>query len=165
MSEITAVNGSSHRESDPANTYPRSSDWIYFRPISGGKSIAFGNYGPAWRLHRKLFTGALRQYLSDIPLIESRVCTQCENLLLYLEEQEERPFDPSDILARSVANVICGIAFGEGFDTTNPDMKQLLEINQRLLECDDYKVSASLDFFSFAEYLPSSRRIIAANER
>ena len=146
-------------------THFRSSDWIYFRPISGGKDIALGNYGPAWRLHRKLFTVALRQYLSDIPLIESRVCTQCENLLLYLEEQKERPFDPSDILARSVANVICGITFGEGSDTTNPDMKHLLEMNQQLFEGDDFKFSASLDFFSFAEYFPSSRRMMAANER
>ncbi|PFX14977.1 Steroid 17-alpha-hydroxylase/17,20 lyase [Stylophora pistillata] len=31
----------------------------------GGKDIAFGNYGPAWRYHRKLLITAIRQHMSD----------------------------------------------------------------------------------------------------
>ena len=87
--------------------------------------------GHTWKFHRKLFTTALRQYLSDIPLIESRVSTQAKKLVQFTEEQDGKPFDPADCLIRSVADVISGITFGEGYDTTNPDLKKALETANR----------------------------------
>lgn len=87
----------------------------------------FGNYGPAWKCHRKLFTKALRQYLTDIPLIERRVKAQAEKLVRFMEGQGGKPFDPEECLKRAVADVIWGIAFGEGFDTTNQDLKKTFE--------------------------------------
>ena len=123
--------------------------------ISGGKDIAVGNYGPAWKLHRKLFTSALRQYLSDVALIESRVCEQIHKLLNHFEKQKHDAFDPAVILAQSVANVICGVTFGEGCDTTNPDMNELLDLNQQIMSgSSDILTVAVLDFFPLVEYLP-----------
>ena len=71
----------------------------------------FGS-GPAWKFHRKLFTTVLRQYLSDIPLIESRVSTQAKTLVQFKEEQNGKPFNPADCLMQHVADVICGITLG-----------------------------------------------------
>ena len=123
--------------------------------ITGGKDIALGNYGPAWKLHRKLFTTALRQYLSDIPLIESRVSTQAEKLVQFMEEQHGKPFDPADCLMRGVADVICGITFGEGYDTTNPHLDRLLQINAKFVAAtDEAQLITILDFFPLAQYLP-----------
>ena len=123
--------------------------------VTGGKNIIFGNYGPAWKIHRKLFTTALRQYLSDIPLIESRVSTQAEKLVQFMEEQDGKPFDPADCLMRGVADVICGITFGEGYDTTNPHLDRLLQINAEFAAAtDEVQLITILDFFSFAQYLP-----------
>ena len=123
--------------------------------ITGGKDIVFGNYGPAWKFYRKLFTTALRQYLSDIPLIGRRVSTQTEKLVQFLEEQEGKPFDPSDCLQRAVADVICGITFGEGYDTTNPGLNKLLKLNVDLVAgTDDAQLATILDFFPLAKYLP-----------
>ena len=121
----------------------------------GGKDIAFGNYGPAWKIHRKLFTTALRQYLSDIPLIESRISTQVEKLVKFMEEQDGKPFDPANILARGVADVICGVTFGEGYDATNPNLNRLLQINVDVNQnSDDAQLVQMLDFFPLARYLP-----------
>ncbi|KAJ7369554.1 hypothetical protein OS493_038133 [Desmophyllum pertusum] len=121
----------------------------------GGKDIAFGNYGPAWKFHRKLFTTALRQYLSDIPLIEGRVSTQAEKLVRFMEEQDGKPFDPGDCLQRSVADVICGITFGEGYDTTNPDLNKLLKLNVDVVaDTATAQLVTILDFFPLAKYLP-----------
>ena len=115
----------------------------------------FGNYGPAWKFHRKLFTTALRQYLSNIPLIERRVSTQAEKLVQFMEEQDGKPFDPADCLQRAVADVICGITFGEGYDTTNPDLNKLLKLNVDLVaSTDDAQLLTILDFFPLAKYLP-----------
>ena len=55
--------------------------------------------------------------------------TRAEKLLQFTGEQDEKPFDPANILTRSVANVICEIIFGEGSDTTNPDLDRLLQLN------------------------------------
>ncbi|KAL9969531.1 hypothetical protein ACROYT_G021755 [Oculina patagonica] len=121
----------------------------------GGKNIIFGNYGPAWKFHRKLFTTALRQYLSDIPLIESRVTTQAEKLVRFMEEQDGKPFDPADCLQRGVADVICGITFGEGYDTTNPDLNKLLKLNVDVVaDADNAQLVTILDFFPLAKWLP-----------
>ncbi|KAL9969843.1 hypothetical protein ACROYT_G022110 [Oculina patagonica] len=121
----------------------------------GGKDIIFGNYGPEWKLQRKLFTSALRQYLSDIPLIESRVSAQAEKLVQFMEDQAGKPFDPADSLMRAVANVICGISFGEGEDTTNPDLDRLLKLNADVIaNAADNQLLTILDFFPWAHYLP-----------
>ena len=115
----------------------------------------FGNYGPAWKCHRKLFTRALRQYLSDIPLIERRVTAQAKKLIKFMEEQGGKPFDPAECLRGAVADVICGIAFGEDYDTTNPDLKRLLKLNTDFIaNTDDTQLVAFLDFFPFGNCLP-----------
>lgn len=97
----------------------------------------------------------MRQYLLDVPLIEKRVSTQAETLVQFMEEQDGKPFNPSDCLMRSVANVICGITFGEGEDTTNPDLARLLKLNAEMIaNADDTQLVTILDFFPLAHYLP-----------
>ena len=124
-------------------------------PFVGGKDIILGNYGPAWKFHRKLLVTALRQYVSDIPLIERRISDQCQTLLKHFESQEGNPIDPSDILARIVANVICQITFGKEYDTTHPDMERLLAVNQAVMSnLVDAQIIQILEFFPFTEYLP-----------
>ena len=117
--------------------------------------MVLGNYGPAWKYHRKLFTTALRQYLSDIGLVETRVSIQAEKLVHFMEGQDGKPFDPATCLQRAVADVICGVTFGEGYDTTNPDVNNLLKLNVELVaNTDDSQLVGVLDFFPFAKYLP-----------
>ena len=114
----------------------------------------FGTGAP-WKFHRKLFTTALRQYLSDIPLIESRVSTQAEKLVRFMEEQGGNPFNPADCLMRGVADVICGITFGEGYDTTNPRLNKLLQFNIAISEnADDALFVQVLDFLPLVRHLP-----------
>ena len=81
---------------------------------------------PAGGFIEKLLTAALRQYLLDIPLIEKRVTAKAEKMVLFMEIQDGKPFDPADCLLRSVANVICGMTFKEGSDTSNPDINKTL---------------------------------------
>ncbi|KAL9969844.1 hypothetical protein ACROYT_G022112 [Oculina patagonica] len=133
----------------------RPQTYAFYTQSLGGKSIILGNYGPEWKFQRKLFTAALRQYLSDIPLIESRVSAQAKKLVQFMEDQAGKPFDPADSLMRAVANVICGISFGEGEDTTNPDLDRLLKLNADFIaNADDTQLLAILDFFPWAHYLP-----------
>ena len=72
-----------------------------------------------------------------------------------MEEQDGKPFDPADILMRSVANVICGIIFDEGSDTTNPDLDRLFKLNSDFIaNAADLQLVTMLDFIPWAHYLP-----------
>ena len=114
-----------------------------------------GNCGPAWKFCRELFTIALHQYLSDFPLMESRVSTQAEKLVEFMEEQGGEPFDPADCLIRAAADLICGITFKDGSDTTNPVLKKLLELNMDFMaNTDDGQLIVMLDYFPLVHYLP-----------
>lgn len=73
----------------------------------------------------------------------------------FIEEQNGKPFDPADCLQRSVADVICGITFGEGYDTTNPDLNKLLQLNIDVIsDSSTGQLVTVLDFFPLAKYLP-----------
>ena len=123
--------------------------------ISGGKDIVFGNYGPAWRFHRKLFMTAVRQYLSDQEMVEERISEQAKRLMQYFEDQNGKDFDPAQILMESVANVICRITFGKQFDSSHPDFNELLRLNNEAVT--DTSMNAQefvLDFFPIAKYFP-----------
>ena len=72
-----------------------------------------------------------------------------------MEDQDEKPFDPADCLMRGVADVICGITFKEGSDTTNPDLDKLLKLNAgAIANADDFQLVTILDFLPWAHYLP-----------
>ena len=114
-----------------------------------------GNYGPAWRFHRKLFMTAVRQYLSDQKLVEDRISEQAMSLMQYFEDQNGNDFDPGKIFMESVANVICRITFGKHFDSSHPDFEELLKLNNEAFT--DIEASNQifvLDFFPIAKYLP-----------
>ena len=73
----------------------------------------------------------------------------------FMEEKNGKPFDPADILQRAVADVICGITFGEGYDTTNPDLNKLLKLNVDFVaNTDDAQLVTVLDYFPLSKYLP-----------
>ena len=106
-----------------------------------------------------MFITAVRQYVSDSPLIESRVSPQAEKLIHFMEQQNGAPFDPADCLQRIVADVICGIIFQDGLNTKNPDMDKLLKLNVKFAEsADAVKMAFILDFFRGARHLPVKAR-------
>jgi len=121
----------------------------------GGKNIAFGNYGPGWRFHRKLFVAAVRKYISDQQLVEERISEQARRLMQYFEAQQGNDFDPSQILMESVANVICRVTFGKHFDSSHPDFQELLQLtNQSFTDTEMNAQEFVLDFFPIAKYFP-----------
>ena len=143
---------------DINNTYSgNSSNLVYPFYILGGKDIAFANYGPGWKFHRKLFMTAVRKYLSDQQVVEERISEQAEKLLQYFEDQNGDDFNPTQILMESVANVICRVTFGKHFDSSHPDFQELLQLNNEAFT--DIELSTQvflLDFFPVAKFFPFS---------
>lgn len=98
---------------------------------------------------------SLRQCLSDAPQMQRRVGKQANKLLAFLKEQNGQSFEPAHVLAHRVASIICGVAFGEDYDTSNVDMNQILVLhNEALKDGTDIQVLSVFDLFPFVEYLP-----------
>ena len=58
-------------------------------------------------------------------------------------------------MRQGVADIICGITFGKGRDTSSPDVNKLLKLfSKYVANADDNNVVAILDFFPLARYQP-----------
>ena len=57
--------------------------------LAGGKDIIFGDDNLPWKYHRRI-----RQYVSNIPLIEERLSKSTRKLLNLFENEKGEAFDP-----------------------------------------------------------------------
>ena len=124
-------------------------------PVLGRKDIGFGDYGPAWKLSRKMFVKTVRYYLKDATLIEGRINDQAKRILQYIDEQEGKPFDPTYIIASSMANVISAMIFGNRFNSSHPEFARFLELNMSTLnDIQRNQICAFCDLFPIMKWLP-----------
>ncbi|XP_032241688.2 steroid 17-alpha-hydroxylase/17,20 lyase [Nematostella vectensis] len=121
----------------------------------GGKDIAVGNYGPAWRMHRKLFTTSLRYYLHNVPLLESHISRQVKKLVALFDEEKGSAFNPAVLIKQSVADVITKMTFDEAFNASHPSFDKFFKTLLYSMEDVDLNTQrVALDFFTFTKYLP-----------
>ena len=98
---------------------------------------------------------ALRLYLKDAPLVEKRVAEQGRRILQYFGDQNGKAFDPNNVIPLSVSNVICGIIFGNKFDSSHPDFPRLVQLLEATFEASDMNQQIPfLDLFSWTRHLP-----------
>ena len=112
-----------------------------------------GDYGPAWRLHRKLFFTTLRQFLKDVTLCENKIVNQVQRVLHFMEEQNGAAFDPNDIFITGVVNIITKITFGEDYDIEQRRISDLLKsLENRAQDSDLNSANSFLDLFYIARF-------------
>ena len=75
----------------------------------GGKDIVFGQYGPTWKLHRRIASKALRYYMQGDAL-EERLHTAL-NSTFDLMKEETKPFDPEKYEGVSKSSCTNAITF------------------------------------------------------
>ena len=82
--------------------------------------------------------------------------TQAAGKLLQLyDEQEEKSFDPAQLLGQSIVEVLGRIIFGNYWDITDPNINKLIYLNELGLKSyKDFQVVMFLDFFPVAKYFP-----------
>jgi len=97
---------------------------------------------------------ALRQYLSDIPLLESRMQQQANKLIQYIDEQTQQPFDPERILATCLGDVLCMYTFDKYFNSTRPEFHEFLRVLDDALALEINSDMFLLDMFKISKYLP-----------
>lgn len=93
----------------------------------GGKDIAFSQYGPTLKLHRRIALKALRYYMMGEALeerVHDAVFTAIEEL-----KKETGPFDPEDYVNFIVGNILTGLCFGGKYTYNDTELRNVLRVN------------------------------------
>ncbi|KAI8496642.1 hypothetical protein Bbelb_252970 [Branchiostoma belcheri] len=118
----------------------------------GGKDIAFTDYNPTWKLHRKLFHTAIRGYASGENL-QSKVHESLEETIAEFSRMEGQAVNIEDYIYKLVYNVICSAAFGIRYNMDDEDFNTLMQISKDTTEVFGQGILA--DVFPSLGFLPT----------
>ncbi|XP_078618186.1 steroid 17-alpha-hydroxylase/17,20 lyase-like [Branchiostoma floridae x Branchiostoma japonicum] len=99
----------------------------------GGQDIAFTDYSPTWKLHRKLFYGAIRGYALGQNL-QTKVHESLEDTIAEFSKMEGQAVDLEVYIYKLVYNVICSTAFGVRYNMADEDFNTLMKISKDMTE-------------------------------
>uniref|UniRef100_UPI00358F504C steroid 17-alpha-hydroxylase/17,20 lyase-like isoform X1 n=1 Tax=Myxine glutinosa TaxID=7769 RepID=UPI00358F504C len=119
----------------------------------GGQDIAFANYGPAWRLHRKIVHASLYKGGFGMDEIEAIVSAEakelCAGLLDYCNGQS---LDFTSELTCAVTNIVCALTFSSRYRRTDPEFVSMLRWNEGIVRT--VARDAPVDIFPWLRFLP-----------
>ncbi|XP_017572674.1 cytochrome P450 1A1 [Pygocentrus nattereri] len=138
-------------------------DLYSFQYINDGKSLAFStDLAGVWRTRRKLALNALRTFATVESKSPEYACALEEHVSkegLYLVDrlckltEASGSFDPFRQIVVSVANVICGMCFGQRYSHDHQELVSLINLSEEF-----NKVAGSgnpADFIPILRFLPS----------
>ncbi|XP_035687441.1 steroid 17-alpha-hydroxylase/17,20 lyase-like [Branchiostoma floridae] len=101
----------------------------------GRRNMAFADYSPAWKQHRKLVKSALREYASDTKL-ETKAHEALRDIIDELAKVEGQAVDLNVHIFNLVYNVVCPVVFGVRFRMEDEDFQNLMKFSDDLLKKD-----------------------------
>ncbi|CAL8255881.1 unnamed protein product [Lota lota] len=121
-----------------------------------GKDIAFGDYSPTWRFHRKIVHGALCMFGEGSASIEKIVCQESQSLCTTVSEAATRgvSLDLSPELTRAVTNVICALCFNSSYRRGDPEFQSMLSYSQGIV--DTVAKDSLVDIFPWLQIFPNA---------
>ncbi|XP_073488509.1 cytochrome P450 2C29-like [Aquarana catesbeiana] len=87
--------------------------------------------GQRWRPLRRFTISYLRNFGMGKKTMESRVLEEAAYLTQAAAETEGKPFNPLQIMASAVGNIISSVLFGEHFDYKDPKLHDLMSHTSR----------------------------------
>ncbi|XP_036979571.1 steroid 17-alpha-hydroxylase/17,20 lyase isoform X2 [Acanthopagrus latus] len=121
-----------------------------------GKDIAFGDYSPTWRFHRKIVHGALCMFGEGSVSIEKIICAEAQSLCSVLSEAAASglALDLSPELTRAVTNVICSLCFNSSYCRGDPEFETMLHYSQGIV--DTVAKDSLVDIFPWLQIFPNA---------
>jgi cytochrome P450 family 2 subfamily U polypeptide 1 len=114
----------------------------------------FAHYGPVWRQQRKFCHSTLRHFGLGKLSLEPKIIEEFKYVKEEMQKHGEDPFSPFPIISNAVSNIICSLCFGQRFDYTNSEFKELLDFMSRGLEICLNSQVLLVNICSWLYYLP-----------
>lgn len=109
-------------------------DFYSFKFIANGNSMGFGDYGPRWKMHRRIAQNSLAMFTNkhNSP-IEVAILAEAEVLTTNLLASAQEPVDPHNEIYLSVGNIICALCFGKRYQRDDEDFVKLVTMNDEFM--------------------------------
>lgn len=107
-----------------------------FRVVSGGRSLAFGQYSPRWKVQRRAAHSTMRAFSTRQPrsrrVLEGHVLAETRELVALLARGSAGGafLDPRPLTVVAVANVMSAVCFGCRYSHDDAEFRELLSHNE-----------------------------------
>uniref|UniRef100_F6Y7G2 Uncharacterized protein n=3 Tax=Ciona intestinalis TaxID=7719 RepID=F6Y7G2_CIOIN len=112
------------------HAYAGRPDSIMFQAFTGGRGVLAID-GPRWKENRRFGTVTLRKLGAGRAIMEERIVDEAMYFCEALQIIQKKSFNITKLITHSMANVICGLAFGERF---NYDDKRFISTARALVD-------------------------------
>uniref|UniRef100_F6SQD6 Steroid 17-alpha-hydroxylase/17,20 lyase n=1 Tax=Monodelphis domestica TaxID=13616 RepID=F6SQD6_MONDO len=98
--------------------------------LSGsGKGIAFSEYGPQWRMYRKLVQSSFSLLKDGSQKLEKLICQEANTLCKSLAAAQGKIQDPATDIFLASSNVICQFCFSSSWNKDDEDFEIMMDYN------------------------------------
>ena len=98
----------------------------------GAKDIAFGQYGPTWKMHRKIAGKALRHFMLG-DAFEEKV-HKAFNLVSEEFKNIKTSFNPEEHIDLMICNILISVLFGGEYELRDPEIRRHLDIENEAVD-------------------------------
>ncbi|XP_028651725.1 steroid 17-alpha-hydroxylase/17,20 lyase [Erpetoichthys calabaricus] len=118
-----------------------------------GKGIAFSDYGPAWRFHRKLVHNSLNMFGEGSASLERIISREANAMCETLTEYQHISIDMAPELTRAITNVVCTLCFNSSYKRGDPEFESMLKYSQGIV--DTVAKDSLVDIFPWLQLFPN----------
>ncbi|KAG7496166.1 steroid 17-alpha-hydroxylase/17,20 lyase-like [Solea senegalensis] len=100
----------------------------------GGQDIAFSDYSPLWKLHRRLVHNSFTLFGEGSGRLQDIVLSSVDSLCAELLSGGGRGFDPSPAITRAITNVVCTLVFSATYRHGDAELQEVLRYNDGIVQ-------------------------------
>ncbi|XP_051919250.1 steroid 17-alpha-hydroxylase/17,20 lyase isoform X2 [Hippocampus zosterae] len=119
----------------------------------GGKDIAFSDYSPLWKLHRRLVHSSFALFGEGSSRLQDIVLSEVDGLCAELLSGDGRGFDPSLAITTAVTNVVCTLVFGTTYKHGDGELQEVMRYNDGIVQT--ITKGGLVDIFSWMKVFPN----------
>ena len=116
------------------------------------KAIAFVDYSPQWRIHRKIVVSALKIYTNSLLKQGSIINEEVYLLLKRVQSSNGQPHDITTEVQLAITNVICTMVFGSRYELDDPEFLKMIEITNAIIAV--LGSGSIVDVFPWLKFFP-----------
>ncbi|KAM4770940.1 cytochrome P450 1B1 [Rhinophrynus dorsalis] len=138
-----------------------------FQFVSGGRSLAFGDYNERWKAHRKLAHSTVRHFSTGNPQtkrsLEHHIMNEARELIILFSGLGEggKYFSPGRHVVVAVANVMSAVCFGQRYNHGDKEFQDLLSNNDKFSKT--VGAGSFVDVMPWLQYFPNPVRTVFNN--